>query len=100
MTASNVATERSPARLGVVLAAFSAAVFGFGTTFSRLGYDGGGTPLTILGIRSAVFTAVMGVGLKLLGRSMRLRPRALVGAVWMAATLGLVSVGYQGAVAY
>ena len=86
--------------MGTAIAAFSAATFGFGTTFARLAYEGGSNPLTIVLFRTGLFALVVGVILVVLGRFVRLRRRALLGTVWMAISLAMVALGYQGSVAY
>jgi drug/metabolite transporter (DMT)-like permease len=88
------------ARSGLALAVFSAATFGLGTTFASLAYEGGSNPLSIVFIRTATFVFVVGLGLALLGRLQRLPRRALIGTLWMAVTLIMVSLGYQGSVAF
>jgi drug/metabolite transporter (DMT)-like permease len=86
--------------LGVALGALSAAVFAFGTTFALLAYQGGSNALTVVVLRIIVYVALVGGSLALSGRSMRLPRRALLATVWMAANLSVVSLGYQGSVAY
>src|SRR5687768_1340564 len=92
--------SRPAAGLGLALTAFSAATFGFGTTFARLAYDGGSDPLTIVLLRTAVFVIAVGLGLALLRRLARLGRRPFVATLWMAVTLAVVALGYQGSVAY
>ncbi len=86
--------------LGISLAAFSAAIFGFGTTFALLAYEGGSNPLTVVLLRTTAFAVVVGAFLALRGRLVRLRRPAFVATLWMAATLAAVSLGYQGSVAF
>jgi drug/metabolite transporter (DMT)-like permease len=96
----DTASASSPARIGIAVAAFSAAIFGFGTTFARLAYDGGANPLTVVLLRLAAFVIVVSIVLLLLGRQGRLSRQGFLASLWMAATLGMVSLGYQGAVAF
>jgi drug/metabolite transporter (DMT)-like permease len=90
----------STARFGIGLAAFSAATFGFGTTFATLAYQGGGNPLSVVLLRIAAFIVVVGLGLALLRRPLLLGRRPLRSTLWMAVTLAMVSLGYQGSVAF
>src|SRR5262245_3810849 len=86
--------------LGVALGAFSAATFAFGTTFALLAYRGGSNPLTIVLVRITVFVLVVGASRVFAGRVMRLSRPALLATGWMAGTLAMVSLGYQGSVAF
>ena len=100
MTVESASGSPPAAGLGLALTAFSAATFGFGTTFARLAYDGGSDPLTIVLLRTAVFVIAVGVGMALLRRLAWLGRRPLVATLWMAVTLAVVALGYQGSVAY
>ena len=100
MSLAGAPASRLTAGLGVGLAAFSAATFGFGTTFALLAYQGGSNPLTVVLLRTAAFVVVVGLVLMSLGRLGRLSRRALIGTLWMAMTLAMVSLGYQGSVAF
>jgi drug/metabolite transporter (DMT)-like permease len=100
MTLAATPASRLTAGLGVALAAFSAATFGFGTTFAFLAYEGGSNALSVVLVRTAVFAVVVGLILVSLGRLAWLSRRALIGTLWMAATLAMVSIGYQGSVAF
>lgn len=100
MSLAATSASRLTAGLGVALTAFSAATFGFGTTFAFLAYEGGSNPLTVVLIRTAAFVVVVGLILASLGRLGRLSRRGLIGTLWMALTLAMVSLGYQGSVAF
>jgi len=100
MTAAETPASRASVSLGVSLAAFSAAVFGFGTTFAVLAYQGGSNPLTVVIFRAAAFVIVIGLAMAVLGRLAPLSRHALFGTLWMAVTLVVVSLGYQGSVAF
>ena len=100
MSLTGAPASRLTASLGVGLAAFSAATFGFGTTFALLAYQGGSNPITVVLLRTAAFVVVVGLVLMSLGRLGRLSRRAVIGTLWMAATLAMVSLGYQGSVAF
>jgi drug/metabolite transporter (DMT)-like permease len=78
----------------------SAAAFGLVTTQSRLAYDAGSNPLTVVLIRSAAFAVVFGAVQLLGGRGLRLPRATLVATLWLAVLLLLMSAGYLGAVAY
>lgn len=100
MSLTRAPASRLTAGLGLGLAAFSAATFGFGTTFALLAYQGGSNPVTVVLLRTAAFVVVVGLILVSLGRLGKLSRRALVGTLWMAVTLAMVSLGYQGSVAF
>ena len=88
------------ARFGISLAVFSAATFGFGTTLARLAYDGGATPFTVVLLRTGMLVVLVGLPLLLMGRTFRIDRRTFLATLWMAVTLAMVSLGYQGAVAF
>src|SRR4051812_24909945 len=90
---------RLGAGLGVGFATVSAAIFGFGTTFARLAYEGGSNPLTVVVLRTLAFVVIVGTVLAMRGRMRLLSRRAALGTLWMAATLIMVALGYQGSVA-
>jgi drug/metabolite transporter (DMT)-like permease len=94
------ASARASERLGTMLAAVSAATFGFGTTCSRLAYEGGSAPLTVVFFRLLAFVVVVGLFLLAWRRGARLRRQAVVTTLWMAGALITVSLGYQGSVAF
>jgi drug/metabolite transporter (DMT)-like permease len=96
------ATEKGRAGdpFGMALAALSAATFGVGTTLARLAYDGGSTPFTVVLLRTAAFVLLVGAPLALIGRDLRINRRTLLATLWMAVTLGVVALGYQGSVAF
>src|SRR5215207_3105764 len=88
------------AGLGLWLACLSAATFGFGTTLALLAFEGGSNPLTIVLLRVGFFLPVVGLMLAFLGRLAFPSRQALIGTIWMAAALAMVSLGYQGSVAF
>ena len=85
MTLAATPASRLTAGFGVALAAFSAATFGFGTTFAFLAYEGGSNALSVVLVRTAIFVVVVGLILVSLRRLAWLSRRALVGTLWMAA---------------
>jgi drug/metabolite transporter (DMT)-like permease len=100
MSLAGAPSSRLSAGFGVTLAAFSAATFGFGTPFAFITYEGGSNPLTVVAVRTAIFVVVLGPILLSLGRLGWLSRRALIATLWMAMTLAMVSLGYQGSVAF
>ena len=52
--------SRTPVALGLGVAAFSAAAFGFITTLARLSYLGGGSPETVIAARYLTAILVLG----------------------------------------
>jgi len=86
--------------LGTGLIAVAAVSFGIVTTLSRLAYDGGSNPLTLLVLRFAAFVAVAGVLLMAGRRPRRLTRSGFRGSLWLAAAMFAVSAGYLTAVAY
>ena len=97
---TSVATDRSSVPLGSIIATCSAITFGVLTTLGRLAYDGGSNPLTVVLLRLVTFIVIVGALLLLLRRPGRLPRRALLGTLWMAVTLAMVSLGYLGSVAF
>ena len=95
-----VATDRSSVPLGSIIATCSAITFGVVTTLGRLAYDGGSNPLTVVLLRLVTFVVIVGALLWLLRRPCHLTRRALLGTLWMAVTLAMVSLGYLGSVAF
>jgi drug/metabolite transporter (DMT)-like permease len=100
MSLAATPAPRLTAGAGVALTAFSAATFGFGTTFAFLAYEGGSNPLTVVLLRTVAFVVVVVLILASLGRLGQLSRRGLIGTLWMAVTLAMVSLGYQGSVAF
>ena len=101
MSADDVAAAKiASVQLGSALVVAAAATYGVGTTLSRLVYDGGGNPLTVVLLRSAAFALIVGIVLLLLRRRFRLPRAAILSTLWMACTLSMVSFGYQGSVAF
>jgi drug/metabolite transporter (DMT)-like permease len=92
--------SRVSANAGIALTVFSAVTFGFGTTFAFLAYEGGSNPITVVALRTVTFVVVVGLILAWLRRLRMLSRRGLIGTLWMAITLAMVSLGYQGSVAY
>jgi len=97
---TSVATDRSSVPLGSIIATCSAITFGVVTTLGRLAYDGGSNPLTVVLLRLVTLVVIVGTLLWLLRRPCHLTRRALLGTLWMAVTLAMVSLGYLGSVAF
>jgi drug/metabolite transporter (DMT)-like permease len=92
--------ERSSQLFGSLLVAVAASFYGVGTTFSRLAYDGGSNPLTVVLLRSAAFVVLVTILLLILRRSIKVPAGGLFATLWMALTLSMVSLGYQSSVAF
>lgn len=87
-------------RLGTSLVLVSATAFGLVTTQSRLAYDAGSNPLTMVLVRVSAFALVFGAVVLLAGRRLRLSRRELRGTIWLAGMFLLMSAGYLGSVAF
>jgi drug/metabolite transporter (DMT)-like permease len=101
MTTAPLARDFSAtARLGVVLAIVSAVGYGTMITATRLSYDDGSNPLTLICARAAVPAAIL--ALLMLGRGSAFA--LLPGALWPVAGIALgqlgITIGYLSAVAY
>jgi drug/metabolite transporter (DMT)-like permease len=95
----SVRADRSRLWAGSALAAASAVIFGLGTTFGRIAYDGGSNPLTVSSLRVGSF--VLLIGLLQLGRGrLRLDGAGLRASLWMGACLLVVGLGYLASVAF
>lgn len=94
------ASPASSRGLGTSLVLVSATAFGLVTTQSRLAYDAGSNPLTMVLVRVSAFALLFGAAVLLTGRSLRLSPRELRGTLWLAAMFLLMSAGYLGSVAF
>jgi drug/metabolite transporter (DMT)-like permease len=99
-TAPAVSAEGASQLFGSLLVTVAASFYGVGTTFSRLAYDGGSNPLTIVFLRSTAFVILVVLLLAMLGRPMRVPAGGLFATLWMAFTLSMVSAGYQSSVAF
>lgn len=102
LSTSHSALSSAPARpwIGSAFVLLSAVSFGLITTQSRLAYDGGSTPITLVLARSATFAILFGAVLLLYRRRQRLTIRAFVATLWMAVLLVAMSAGYLSSVAY
>src|SRR3546814_97794 len=88
------------ARLGLALAVASAIGYGTMITATRLSYDAGSNPLTLICARAAVPAAILALLMLARGSAFALRP----GALWPVAGIALgqlgITIGYLSAVAY
>lgn len=91
--------DRSRLWAGSALAAGSAFVFGLGTTFGRIAYDGGSNPLTVATLRVGGFVLLVGL-LQLARGRLRLDGASLRASLWMAACLLVVGLGYLASVSF
>lgn len=87
-------------RAGIVFVVASATAFGFITPLSRLAYDTGATPLTVVALRTAAFVLVTGALLRFRGQPMRLSRPGFAATLWLAVTAFGMSVGYLSSVAF
>lgn len=78
----------------------SAVFFSLITTFSKLAYNGGATPLALTWIRFAAFVALIGAYQVIRGGSFRLPRRNMLATLPMAVGMMMMSVGYLSSVVY
>jgi drug/metabolite transporter (DMT)-like permease len=81
-----------------VLILLCAAFFSLITTFSRLAYDAGANPLTLVEARSAAFVIVIGAFQLLARRSFALPRRTLIATFPMSIGIMAMSIGYLSSV--
>jgi drug/metabolite transporter (DMT)-like permease len=81
-----------------VLILLCAVFFSLITTFSRLAYDAGANPLTLVEARSAAFVIVIGAFQLLARRSFALPRRTLIATFPMSVGIMLMSIGYLSSV--
>lgn len=97
---SQLQSDRGRYGLGLAVIAASAVFFSLITTFSKLAYGGGATPLALTWIRFAAFVLLIGAYQGLRGASFRLPRRNLVATFPMAVGMMMMSVGYLTSVVY
>ncbi len=83
-----------------MLIAVSAVFFSLITTFGKLAYQAGATPLALTWIRFAAFVVLVGAIQLILRRPFRLPRRNLVATLPMAVGMMMMSVGYLSSVVY
>jgi drug/metabolite transporter (DMT)-like permease len=95
-------THPIPRRYGTGLAVIAGAAVFFSliTTFSKLAYSGGATPLALTWIRFAAFVVVIGAYQLARGASLRLPRRNLVATFPMAVGMMMMSVGYLSSIVF
>jgi len=76
----------------------SAALFGLITTFSRLAYDAGANPLTVVETRTLAFVLVFGAFQLIARRGLALPRRNLVATLPMSVGIMAMSIGYLASV--
>ena len=76
----------------------SAAFFSLITTFSRLAYDAGANPLTVVEARTAAFVLVIGAYQILARRSLALPRRVMIATLPMSVGIMVMSIGYLASV--
>lgn len=88
------------AQLGIALAVMSAVGYGTMITATRLAYDAGSNPITVITARAAVPGAILAMLMLARGSAFALRP----GAFWPVVGIALgqlgITIGYLSAVAY
>jgi drug/metabolite transporter (DMT)-like permease len=84
--------------IGLVLILLCAVFFSLITTFSRLAYDAGANPLTLVEARSAAFVIVIGAFQLIARRSFALPRRTLIATFPMSVGIMLMSIGYLASV--
>ena len=77
-----------------------AAAFAFITPFSRISYDSGSTPLTIVTLRTGAFVLVALAMLLARRQKLRLSRHGLLNSLWLSLTAYGMSVGYLSSVAF
>ncbi len=87
-------------RLGLLLAVVGSASYGLIITATRLAYDAGSNPITVIAARAAVPTVIIALVMLARRQAFRIAP----GAFWPMAGIALgqlgITVGYLGAVAF
>jgi drug/metabolite transporter (DMT)-like permease len=86
--------------LGTLAAILTPALFGSVTTLSKLAYESGTTPQSLVLARSLVFVIAIGALLRPLRRPLLLSRDGLRGSLLIAASTVVMSLGYLGSVAY
>ncbi|MCP5373033.1 MAG: DMT family transporter [Hyphomicrobiales bacterium] len=91
--------------LGVGLAVLTAGFYGLSTTFARVAYDTGATPVTVILARTLAAACLFAAVLALAGRTAPAAALAAPRAAWgrlapMPVLLALQGLGYLGAVAF
>jgi drug/metabolite transporter (DMT)-like permease len=77
-----------------------ATAFAFITPFSRISYDSGATPLTIVMLRTGAFVLVALTMLLVKRQRLQLSRHGLINSFWLAVTAYGMSVGYLSSVAF
>lgn len=92
--------ERLRTLLGIGLVVLSAVAIGLVPTAAKLAYEGGSNTMTVITLRSLFMVMVVGVGLKLLGRSLSISRRGLGICVVTGIIFAIMSYGYLGSVVH
>src|SRR5690349_11701666 len=77
-----------------------ATAFAFITPFSRISYDTGATPLTVVTLRTGAFVLVALAMLLARRQKLRLSRHGLINSLWLSLTAYGMSVGYLSSVAF
>jgi drug/metabolite transporter (DMT)-like permease len=86
--------------LGLAVIAGGAFFFSLITTFSKLAYQAGATPLALTWVRCAAFVVIVGAYQLLAGRSFRLPRRNFIATLPIAVAMMMMSLGYLSSVLY
>lgn len=86
--------------LGTLAAVMTTVFFGSITTLSKIAYDSGTTPQSLVLARCIVFVLVIGPLLQPLGRPLTLSRDGFRGTLWMAGSTVVMSLGYLASVDY
>lgn len=85
---------------GLFAVAVATLSYGSITTLSRLAYDDGTTPVTLIALRNALFVLATGAFLIFARGGISLPPRAWFASVLLALAMGLWGYGYLASVAF
>jgi drug/metabolite transporter (DMT)-like permease len=99
-TAQAVPESHRHEAMGFAFIVGCATAFAFITPFSRISYDSGATPLTIVTLRTAAFVLVALILLVIRRQRLRLSRRGLINTLWLSITAYGMSVGYLSSVAF
>ena len=80
-------------RWGIAMAVLSALCYGAALPLSRLAYDHGSNPLTILTLRFLAIAVIMGLWLRVTGMSFRTPPRGILASALVGVCFVSVSGG-------
>jgi len=101
LTANSAApTADSATARGLAAVTFATLAYGSITTLSRIAYDDGATPITLVVLRNAMFVLAIGAFLLFVRGGLALPRRAWLASLLLAFFMGLLAVGYLSSIAY